>query len=170
MDNIERRPFRVAILPTAVLLPICILAGSCGQSRASIGLAVVPDPIPVNSVLPCAGVFAQFPCSATAYLDAKLTVTVSTMNDIGGRGTIEVRAVDGASGQTLRDPQGTVSGDLDVLLGPHSSVSRPVEWKRPIRDGLPPQLAFVVTVQLTDSMGNHVLEEVTVREGTPRSW
>ena len=176
MNNVVWRPFRVAAIPpTAVLLAVCVLVGSCGRSRASIGLAVVPDSIPVDFVRPCAGVFAMFPCSATNYLYAKWTVTVSTMNDIGGRGTIEIRVIDVASGQPLSDPEGSVSGDLEVLLGPHASVALPVEWRRPIPEGgpgriPPPQLAFVITVQLTDSMGHRVSEAVTVREMLPRPW
>jgi hypothetical protein len=157
------------------LLSGCVLVGSCGPSRASIGLVVTPDPIPVDLVHPCAGVFAMFPCSATNYIHSKLTVTVSTTNDIGGRGTIEIRAVDAASGQPLPEPAGSVSGEVQVLLGPHASVAMPVEWMRPVPDSgpgriLPPQLAFLITVRLTDGQGNQVSEAVTVREQLPRTW
>ena len=78
MDNGVCRSCRVAATPrlALVLLALCVLAGSCGPSRASIGLVVVPDPIPVDFVDPCAGVFAMFPCSATDYLHAKWTVSV----------------------------------------------------------------------------------------------
>jgi hypothetical protein len=117
----------------------------------------------------------MFPCSATNYLYAKWTVTVSTMNDVGGRGTIEIRAIDAATGQPLSDPAGTVSGNLEVLLGPHATVAVPIEWRRLVPEGgpgrvPPPQLAFVITVQLTDSTGHRVSEEVTVREVLPRPW
>jgi len=178
MDNVvRRRPSRVAAPShsVVVLLGLCVLAGACGQSRASIGLSVVPNSIPVVLVQPCAGVFAMFPCSATNYLDAKWTVTVSALNDMGGRGTIEIRAIDAASGQPLADPAATVSGDPEVLLGPHGSVTLPVEWRRSIPVGgpgriPPPQLGFVITVQLTDNAGHRVSETVTARESLPRPW
>jgi len=117
----------------------------------------------------------MFPCSATNYLHAKWTVSVSTMNDIGGRGTVEIRAIDAASGQPLPDPTGSVSGDLEVLLAPQATVTLPVEWTRPIPEGgpgriPPPQLAFLITVQLTDTNGNRVSETITVREMLPRTW
>lgn len=171
-----RPPCRVNATPAIVLLlAVCVLAGSCGPSRASIGLAVTPDPIPVNLVDPCAGVFAMFPCSATIYLDARWTVSVSTMNGIGGRGTVEITVVDAASGAPLPDPVGNVSGQLEVLLGPYASVALPLEWRRPIPQAgpgriPPPQLAFLITVHLTDSTGNRVSEAVTVREQLPRPW
>jgi hypothetical protein len=96
------------------------------------------------------------------------------MNDVGGRGTIEIRVVDAANGQPLPDPAGSVSGELEVLLGPHASVTLPIEWRRPLPEAgpgmLPPQLAFLISVQLTDSTGNHVSEAVTVREKLPRTW
>jgi len=171
------RPRRVAATSPTVLVwtAVCAFAGSCGPSRASVGLAVAPDPIPVELVHPCAGVFAMFPCSATNYLHARWTVSVSTMNDIGGRGTVEIRAVDAASGQPLPDPTGSVSGDLEVLLAPQATVTLPVEWTRPIPEGgpgriPPPQLAFLITVQLTDTNGNRVSETITVREMLPRTW
>jgi len=173
----NRPPCRVNATPAIVLalLAVCVLAGSCGPSRASIGLAVTPDPIPVNLVDPCAGVFAMFPCSATIYLDARWTVSVSTMNGIGGRGTVEITIVDAASGAPLPEPVGNVSGELEVLLGSYASVSLPLEWRRPIpQDGPgripPPQLAFLITVHLTDSTGNRVSDTVTVREQLPRPW
>jgi hypothetical protein len=172
-----RRSWRVAVTPrlALVFLALYSLAGSCGPSRASIGLVVVPDPIPVDFVDPCAGVFAMFPCSATDYLHAKWTVSVSTLNEIGGRGTLDVRVVDAASGAPLSDSADGISGDLEVLLGPRASVALPVEWRRPVPEGgpgriPPPQFAFLITAQLTDSMGNRVSETVTVRERLPRPW
>jgi hypothetical protein len=134
---------------------------------------VAPDPIPVELADPCAGKFGA--CSATEYLDSKWTVSVSAMNDVGGRGTLEVHVVDAASGQPLLDPAGSVSGDLQVLLGPRASVALPIEWRRPLVDTgaarlLPAQLAFVISVHLTDSMGNPVSETVTVPEKLPRPW
>lgn len=158
-----------------VLLGACVIGGSCTPSRASIRLAVAPHPIPVDLVMPCAGVFAIFPCSASDYLRSRWTVSVSTMNDTGVRGTIEIRVVDAATGAPLPDPAGSVSGELDVLLGPHASVALPVEWQRPIPEAgpgriVPPQLAFLITAQLTDSMGDRVSETVTVPERLPRTW
>jgi len=99
----------------------------------------------------------------------------STLNEIGGRGTLDVRVVDAASGAPLSDSAGGISGVLEVLLGPRASVALPVEWRRPIPEGgpgrIPPaQLAFLITAQLTDSMGNRVSETVTVREKLPRPW
>jgi hypothetical protein len=46
---------------------------------------------------------------------------------------------------------------------------------RPVPDSgpgriLPPQLAFLITVRLTDGQGNQVSEAVTVREQLPRTW
>lgn len=160
--------------PLALLVAACVLA-SCGSSRASLGLAVSPDPVAVDLVHPCAGVFAMFPCSASNYLHAKMTVTVATMNAIGGRGTIEVRAIDAAGGGPLPEPAGVVTGEVGVLLGPHASVALPIEWKRNVSDGgpgrIPPsQLSFLVTVELTDVEGHHVSETATVREKLPRAW
>jgi hypothetical protein len=117
----------------------------------------------------------MFQCSASNYLDAKMTVSVATMNEIGGRGTIEVRAIDAAGGGPLPEPAGVVTGEVDVLLGPRASVALPIEWKRTVPEGgpgrIPPSLlAFLVTVQFTDTEGNHMSETVTVRERQPRGW
>src|ERR1051325_5959638 len=97
------------------------LAGSCGSSRPSIGLAVVPDPVPVDLVMPCAGVFAMFPCSAANYIHSNVTVSVATLGEAGGRGTLEIHAVDAATGQPLPAPAATVSGELEIVLQPHAS-------------------------------------------------
>jgi len=68
-----------------------------------------------------------------------------------------------------------VAIDPEVLLGPHGSVTLPVEWRRSIPVGgpgriPPPQLGFVITVQLTDNAGHRVSETVTARESLPRPW
>jgi hypothetical protein len=161
--------------PTLVVVALCVLAPSCGSSRASIGLAVDPDPAPVDLAHPCAGVFAMFPCSATEYLYSRWTVSVSARNDIGGRGSINVRVVDAASGQPLPEPQDIVLGGREVLLAPGASVSWPIEWRRPIPPAgagriVPPQLAFVISVEVTDTTGHRVSDAVTVREKLPRAW
>jgi hypothetical protein len=66
-------------------------------------------------------------------------------------------------------------GDVEVLLGPHGNAALPLEWKRPVtytgpNRTVPSQLAFVITVQLTDTTGNRVSESATVLERLPRSW
>lgn len=176
MRRLRRQSPRLETVRRALLLLAgCALAGSCGSSRASIGLAVLPDPVPVDLVDPCAGVFAMFPCSAASYIRSQLTVSVATLDEIGGRGAVEIHAVDAATGQPLPAPAGSLLGELDVVLGPHASTAVPLEWKRPIPDAgpgrIPPaQLAFVATVQWTDNRGKHVSETVTVLERLPRTW
>ena len=158
-----------------LLFGACIVAGSCGPPQASLRLAAAPQPLPVNLVRPCAGVFAMFPCSAANYLEAKWTLSVSSTNDVGGRAAIEVQVVDAATGQPLPDPRGSVSGQEEVVLAPSRTVTVPLEWKRLVSDAgpgrIPPlQLAFVVSIQFTDTRGNRVFETVTVLEALPRPW
>ena len=150
----------------AFLSVLALAAGSCGPSRAALRVSVSPNPIPV-ALRNCAGVFAMFPCPPTILL-ADLTVSVST-NDVGGQGTISVVAVDAASGNPLPDQQSTVSGAAEVVLIPHGSVTKEVRWIFPPRN-VPEKLAFVVTVELSDTTGHRVTESVTVPEQLPRTW
>ncbi len=114
----------------------------------------------------------MFPCSRED-LGARFTVSVST-NEVGGQGGIRVLVVDAASREPL---PGQASGSLEteVILGPNESVVKDITWVWPVpRSGPsripPPRLAFLVTVRVSDTMGNSVVETVSVPESLPRSW
>jgi hypothetical protein len=112
------------------------------------------------------------PCS-TLKLMARSTVSVYT-DDVGGQVGISFVVVDAASGEPLPD-QGEAPSAPEVLLGPYGSVELPLQWSWDISRhlsglNLPPKLAFVVTVQLTDATGHRVAERVTVPEQLPRPW
>jgi hypothetical protein len=157
------------------LLVACLISGSCGAPQADLRIAAAPDPLPVEFVTPCAGVFAGNPCSASDYLQSKLTVSISGINDVGGRGTVSVVVADAANGRPLV-PAGSVSGDAEVLLTPGATLTRSFEWKRTVPPGgqadriPPPQLSFIISVRFTDTQGNSVSETTTIREALPRPW
>jgi hypothetical protein len=174
----RNRPFlRGRTIDVLALLTAGLVVSSCGPSQAEVTVAVAPNPVPIGMGIPCAGVPAIGNCLTSpppSYLGADWTVSVATRNDIGGRGIVEVLVVDAATGQPVVD-QGTLRGDLSVVLGPHTSTSVAVRWVRLLMNAgpsriVPPQLAFVITVDLTDTMGNRFSETVTVPERLPRSW
>ena len=157
------------------LVAACFVAEACAGHGASVRLSATPEPLPVALVMPCGGVFAGNPCSASIYLQAKLTVSVTNSGDTAGRGTLALQVIDNATGQPLPGPAGTVSGEVEVALEAGATRTVPLEWKRNVPDSdpgrIPPaRLAFVITFQFTDSMGNRTLETVTLREALPRPW
>ena len=172
MPIVLARRFNRAFL---VGLAAAVVAASCGAPRATLGLDVTPKPLPVSLVMPCGGVFAGLPCSASDYVQAKWTAAVSSTNEIGGRGVIEVLVVDAATGLPIPEPQGTVTGGGEFVLAPRATAAVPLEWKRTVPTSgpgriPPPQFAFIVTVRLTDTMGRGASESLTVREALPRNW
>ena len=164
----------MSLMCVSLALLLGAITSSCGHSQAELDVRVDPDPIPVLLSVPCAAVSAMFFCSNPSELASTWTVVASTRNDIGGSGHISVTVADAASRQPLPD-QGVLSGELNVALGPRGRVTLPVVWKRPVPqegpDRVPPaQLAFVISVELTDTLGNRVRQTATVLEKLPRNW
>ena len=149
----------------------CCMNGACAPSRISLRVAVEPSPVPVALVVPCGGAFAGLGCGARSYLLANFTVRVSARNDVGGVGTLSVRAMDALTGAPL--PSAQVSGEMAFELAPGGTVVRPIAWKwEPAESSgqVPATLALVVRVEVTDSLGNRVSESATVQEVMPRNW
>jgi hypothetical protein len=142
----------------------CLAAASCGPSHAALHVSVSPDPVTLDVDIPCAGVFASFPCAIPDRLLASWTLSVSTSNSVGGRGTISVVVVDAATGTPLANQQGTVSGEMTFVLGSNESVAITQKLSWPIQGDFTHAgtFALVFTIQLTDTMGEPITETLTV--------
>jgi hypothetical protein len=123
---------------------------------------VFPNPIVLDVDIPCAGIMGS--CTVPDYLVASWTVSVSTLNSIGGRGIIDVVLVDARTGMPVSNQQGTVSGDVAVVLTGNDSVTvaQKLTWQIQGEFTHPGMFSLVFTVHFTDTSGVPVSETLTV--------